>query len=342
MDFFRLRSNSDLNIQAYERSPIREPRTPPLMGHDESPYGFSAVSLPWGCFDSQPQFDLAAYLKQRSPCNSRYSHDDLLINDEKAMNHPMDVSSESGDFFDAVHVIEAISSIPHLRDGDFKRLSIDRPWETIPIQEVNTLPEEWLPFLVSNDPVQMDLGPYRTLLRFYMNQAFLSNEVYKGCTKHLTATKTQDLIHLAVSLGLIRIVVRLHLEYTNRLEIPIERVAFLLYQRHKHYRNITADSPFSTSTIEYYPGIELKLGKERDTLIRPLLTSIFRDSREPFKAALLEVGLKYGELRMWKDSQLCTAIHVADAFRPGVWDTAAGLHLKKTSKRRLPRRLVNR
>jgi hypothetical protein len=96
----------------------------------------------------------------------------------------------------------------------------------------------------------------------------------------------------------------------------------------------TKVSPEGRETIEYYPGIELKLGKERDTVIRPMVTSVFRNNRDAFKAALLDEGLKYGELRMWKDAQLCTALHVADSFRPGIWDKAAELHLKKSMRQR--------
>jgi hypothetical protein len=89
----------------------------------------------------------------------------------------------------------------------------------------------------------------------------------------------------------------------------------------------------SSRSLSYFPGIQLKLGKERDTLIRPMITAVFRANREEFRAALLEAGLKYGELRMWKDAQLCTAIHVADAFRPGLWKIAADLHVRKCAKK---------
>lgn len=93
--------------------------------------------------------------------------------------------------------------------------------------------------------------------------------------------------------------------------------------------------------VQYYPGIQLKLGKERDTVIRPALTSIFREFRHQFRNALAEMGLRYGDLRMWRDAQLCTAIYIADSFRPGIWNTAAALHVKKTKfrKHRGPKRL---
>jgi hypothetical protein len=163
------------------------------------------------------------------------------------------------------------------------------------------------------------------------------------------------LLEQAKALGMFPLAIRLHMEHTKQIEIPIEHLSFLVYRREYCRRRAIDDdddfeddtttahqeedspishdiSPLQLGQFEYYPGIELKLGKERDTIIRPAITSIFREYRETFKNALLESGLRYGDLRMWKDAQLCTAIHVADSFRPGIWNRAVELHIKKTFK----------
>ena len=149
----------------------------------------------------------------------------------------------------------------------------------------------------------------------------------------------KDIVEQAAMLGLLPMAVRFHLEYTGALAMPRERKLFLQYVRGQRNRsqlrnispasgpdiNISQSSP-SNQPMKYFPGIELKLGKERDSVIRPMVTSVFRAHRDEFRAALLEAGLKYGELRMWKDAQLCTAIHVADAFKPGLWNANVEYH----------------
>ena len=189
MDYYRMRSNSDLTVHAFHGSPFPDFGSHPLLNPDISPTNLSQT-FPSGIVNSQPAFDLSAYLNERSPYGKPSYRPDIEI-----------------------------------------------------------------------------------------------TELDSACDSH------------------------------------------------------TGDSSPSREGVVYYPGIELKLGKERDTIIRPLLTSIFRSSKDAFKAALLEAGLKYGELRMWKDAQLCTAIHVADAFCPGVWDRATELHVRKTSKRNSRKRM---
>ena len=333
-----MRSNSgDLTVQAFQCSPFRDGGYGnPLLSPDSSS-DFYGYSLPSSLMDTDTTFSLARYMNERSP---RRSEIDLPSSDHVSQSN-LSESSDSGDYFDRSHVIHAISGLADLGNEDFEQVAADRVWEQVPIQDINTLHPVYTEMFTPVDISQLDLGPYHALLSFYIHQAVSTNEHYKdGCMSHLSRYAcTRDLIRFATTLGLVPLVVKLHLEYTNRLEIPMERIAYLLYQRGKHNRQ-NSSSPRRSRTssddhTHYYPGIELKLGKERDTIIRPLLTSIFRSNREAFKAALLDAGLRYGELRMWKDAQLCTAIHVADTFQPGVWDKAVALHIKKTSKRKL-------
>jgi hypothetical protein len=90
----------------------------------------------------------------------------------------------------------------------------------------------------------------------------------------------------------------------------------------------------SEEEIEYYPGIYLRLGKERDSVIRPLLRSVFRQDKEAFREALKVQNLNYGDMRLWNETQLCTALWVADRFLPGAWKTAVRVHWKKVVARK--------
>lgn len=104
--------------------------------------------------------------------------------------------------------------------------------------------------------------------------------------------------------------------------------------------SVTSSCRSAARKIKFYRGIQLKLGKERDSYIRPAITLINRTYREVFRDALTKAGLNYSNLRMWRDSQLCEAIHVADSFRPGIWEAATILHVSKTThkKRASPRK----
>jgi hypothetical protein len=168
----------------------------------------------------------------------------------------------------------------------------------------------------------------------------LSRENRQDVRSSLTYRITNsDLAKYAKATGLLPLVIRLHLEFTGRMPIGPERSQLLLFRKEKRRRAKIAAAGqgpqlpiLDSENIKYFPGIELKLGKERDTIIRPMVTSVFRSNREAFRSALLGEGLKYGELRMWKDAQLCTALHVADSFRPGIWAKAVELHAKKVSR----------
>jgi hypothetical protein len=90
--------------------------------------------------------------------------------------------------------------------------------------------------------------------------------------------------------------------------------------------------PEGRVTIDYFDGISLRLGRERDTIFRPLLHRLFREHREGIKSRLIAAGLNYSDMRKWKETQLCTALHVADQFSEGVWQSAVDTHLSKTKE----------
>lgn len=254
-----------------------------------------------------------------------------------------DVTSESSDEI-AGSGFDSHTSKPYLSDEDYNRLEAERPWEGVPVEEVNHVPAEFSNFLSTSDDTSLRLGPFKALLRSYILQAVDKTGLSPTKREDLRASistrlTNSDLIQYAKALGLYPLVIRLHLEFSGLILPAPQRADLLVFRREKRrraQRGNTGHHPFhpimNSDKIEYFPGIELKLGKERDTLIRPMVTSVFRSDREAFRSALLVEGLKYGELRMWKDSQLCTALHVADSFRPGIWAKAVELHVKKMSR----------
>lgn len=233
---------------------------------------------------------------------------------------------------------------PLLSGEEYNRLASERPWERVPVEDVNIVPPEFGDLLRDSDHTSFRLGPFKALLRFYILQAVdrvgLSRAEKEGVKTSITPRLANcDLIQYAKAMGLFPLVIRLHLEFTKFIPMTLERADLLHFSQEKRRRaklaaagSQTNDARYECGKLEYFPGIELKLGKERDTLIRPMVTSVFRSDREAFRSALALKGLKYGELRMWKDAQLCTALHVADSFRPGIWAKAVELHIKKMSR----------
>jgi hypothetical protein len=345
MTFFnRMRSNSDMsyseNHSLFAGFPsVHEEALFPSIG---SPIHVSQ-SLPSG-FPDLIESDHDRFFKQddtspfSDPSSGFRSSDTLQIRTESSSEEEP-LENESG--FEPIELIT---------DEAYRELSAIRPWEQVPLEEVNAVPAMFESILQSLKGENLRFGAFRELLRFYIIQSVqnlkLSEAQESRFTKAINNKLTNpELIQYAESLGLFPLAARLHLECQGVLIPPRPRELFLVYKREKRRRrkrvsqirshviaNSTRVSAEGTETIEYYPGIELKLGKERDTVIRPMVTSVFRSNRDSFKSALLSVGLKYGELRMWKDAQLCTALHVADKYRPGIWDKAVELHLKKSSR----------
>ena len=242
--------------------------------------------------------------------------------------------------------------VPHsdLTDAEYIHLSRTRPWEQVPLTEINYVPSQAVGLEANWDIHTLTIGPFRHILRFYMRKSIQlipqASPIYQEVAQVLMeGTDDLRLLAQAKALGMLPLAIRLHLQFTKLIQIPMDHISFLVFRREECMRRITgrqgADEDIDMSireSIVFYPGIELKLGKERDTVIRPTITSIFREYRDVFKAALQEHGLRYGDLRMWKDSQLCTAIHVADSFRPGIWAKAVELHVKKTANSRSKRK----
>ena len=328
MNFLRLRSNSEISDRGVQYSPFSEYTDDPLRSRDVSLFQLNH-QLPVGLSGLYQSFPNPSDSSDFSPKSTEGS--------TKRSQFSPDTSSDQADAEQAE--INSILAPEFLSDEEFTHISTNRPWENIPIEDLNHVPSH-MHTIQPYQREELHIGPFRRILRFYIAKAIQSiphhSPIYKDIAVSLQEDSTdQQLLQHAQSLGMLPLAIRLHLEFTSQIEIPLEHISFLLFRRERYRRRdprvVKAVEPVIRAT--YYPGIELKLGKERDTIIRPTLTSIFREHRESFKQALADVGLKYGELRMWKDVQLCTAIHVADAFRPGIWNRAVDLHAKKSNKK---------
>ena len=221
---------------------------------------------------------------------------------------------------------------------DFDELDQSRPWESESTDKLNAVPEG---YQLPNPPeYNLSLGDLRVIGRLHV-QRFANQHGIRlppGMTN-------SDLVALADSLGLYPLIYRLHLEATGQIQVPELHELYLQYKKESKARarlnkankdmqlaSRTRLLPDGKVTIDYFDGISLRLGRERDTIFRPLLHRLFREFKDEIRASLNAEGLNYSDMRKWKETQLCTALHVADKFVPGVWQSAVDTHLSKTKE----------
>jgi hypothetical protein len=219
--------------------------------------------------------------------------------------------------------------------GAFEYLDESRPWESECIDSLNTIPEGFTP---ESKDYNISLGDLRVLARFHVQK-----KANAAGIKLPAGMTNSDLVSLADSLGLYPLVHRLHLEACGRIPTPQLHQLFLDYKRESKSRakvnkakrdlnlaSVTRLTDDGKVTVDYFDGIALRLGRERDTIFRPLLHKVFREFKEQIRPKLAEAGLAYNEMRKWRDTQLCTALWVANHFVEGIWQAAVDVHLSKT------------
>ena len=221
---------------------------------------------------------------------------------------------------------------------DYDELDQSRPWEIESSEKLNTVPEGYQ--LPSHPENNLSLGDLRVIGRLHVQR--IANQQGIRLPPGMT---NSDLVELADSLGLYPLIYRLHLEATGQIEVPELHELYLQYKKESKARarvnkankdmqlaSRTRLLPDGRVTIDYFDGISLRLGRERDTIFRPLLHRLFREYKEEIRASLNAVGLNYSGMRKWKETQLCTALYVADKFAKGVWQSAVDTHLSKTKE----------
>ena len=222
--------------------------------------------------------------------------------------------------------------------SQFDELDESRPWESENAADLNTVPAG---FVVPDPPnFAIALGDLRVIGRFHVQKEAntLGIRLPAGMTNY-------DLNELSFRLGLYPLMYRLHLEVSGKVEPSPLHALFLEYKRESKIRakknKVVKDSSLKEKTrrlsngeitIDYFEGIALRLGRERDTIFRPLLHRVFQEFKADVKQSLVKAGLNYNEMRKWRDTQLCTALFVADRFQTGIWNTAVQVHLLKTKR----------
>lgn len=219
----------------------------------------------------------------------------------------------------------------------FEFLDDARPWESECVAALNTVPEGFeIP--VPSDH-SLSLGDLRVIGRFHVQK--VANQ---SGTRLPAGMTNSDLIELADNLGLYPLMYRLHLEAVGKVPLSPVHALYLEYKKESKLRakRTKAEKDLSLAgktrlrengslTIDYFEGIALRLGRERDTIFRPLLHRVFREFKSNVKQTLKEAGLNYNEMRKWRDTQLCTALFVANQFYDGIWQAAVDVHLSKTA-----------
>ena len=340
--FFRNRSRSDVSrIGIDPLSPFHGTRSDFLNGLE---------ALPNSATSSRHSFFPEPMLRQ----SSIGSLNQMLLDDPPNSLIRMD---------SRCHYTDITQTDQDWTDMDYSHTSTDdfslteRPWETIPLENLNSVPAGFEHLLFEENATHMRLGWLKGILINYLRQVMLAAGVAPDEVKVKLKDRSpsKHILNLANEFRLMPLVARLHLENEGHIGIPPEHDLYRSYiEERRRVRteksktsqqeieeNVTADAE-GNKVIQYFQGIRLMLGKERDSVIRPMITSIFRENREQFRSALLDAGLKYNELRIWTDAQLCTAIHIADSFRPGIWEVATGLHQRKCNKRANPPRKKHR
>lgn len=220
-------------------------------------------------------------------------------------------------------------------DSMFEQLDESRPWEHESTESLNVFP---VGFETSEKDLNLSFGDLRVLARFHVQKRANAKGI-----KLAAGMTNSELVALADTLGLYPLVFRLHLEACGKIPLPELHDLYLHYKRESKERakknkaqrdvnlaSVTRIGDDGKITMDYYDGIALRLGRERDTIFRPLLHKVFKEFKPHIRDRLAEAGLAHNEMRKWRDTQLCTALWVANQFVPGIWQAAVDVHLSKT------------
>ncbi len=191
----------------------------------------------------------------------------------------------------------------------------------------------------ASEASNVTLGPFKELAVMYVNSRLpLEARLHKTVANRV-------LLACADQVGLKGLVFRLHLQNAERLPTPESMVMFIRMRTTQKSRSeqkklerserINLHSNTHSGSIEYFDGIDLVIGRERDTIIRPMLNRFFRTHRLQCRATLDAVGLRLQDLRSWTGVELCKALwslsrHVDES----IWLTAVQLHQQKVVRRR--------
>jgi hypothetical protein len=234
------------------------------------------------------------------------------------------------------------SSKSVLSMAEMADLELRQPWLLEDLNALNTVPPGF--YLPSLDKIDsLSLGCFKELAIMYLNLKARSPE-YVGLGMVVPKT-TLHLSSHADALGMTPLVFRLHLEFTSKISRPQSHQEFIEYRKSiKFQRKWRNDDKImalpNLYNTDYYDGIDLILGRERDRIIRPMLNKLFTQERQKCREALLECGLRMPDMRNWNSKQLCKALYyLGKSVDINCWTTATQLHIQKVNKKNGLRKL---
>ena len=230
-----------------------------------------------------------------------------------------------------------LPDIAPLAEAELLTVESARPWEREDLMTLNELPSEFQ--FAASEATNVTLGPFKELAVMYVNSRLpMEARLHKTVANRV-------LLASADQVGLKGLVFRLHLQNAERLATPESMVLFIRMRATQKQRSeqkkverserINLHSNSNSGSIEYFEGIDLVIGRERDSIIRPMLNRYFRTHRGQCRAALDSVGLRLQDLRSWTGVELCKALFtLSQHVDESIWHTAVNLHQQKIVRRR--------
>jgi hypothetical protein len=230
--------------------------------------------------------------------------------------------------------IPKLTTMQELSEEEMLALDRSPPWERVNLEELARIPDEF--DMTCRTLVHVTLGPLKELAVLYLNSRL---PIEKRISK---TASNKVLLDTADSLNLRNLIYVLHLENTGKIESLDAHRLFISYrytqkmqgEREKHNKASKINLFSQGGEIQYFDGIDLVLGRERDSLIRPMLNRFFKANRSKAKQVLDSVNLKIQDLRTWSNVELCKALWIlGKQIDPVIWQTASKLHQLKMIKK---------
>ena len=222
-------------------------------------------------------------------------------------------------------------------DGESTVSNIEKPWESENLEDLLDVPEALTKTLPN---IQLSLGDFKALAVYYINRfSRFSCGVPNKLDSLCRSVSNRHLLDRAASAGLSAIICRLHFGHIGQLPLLTSHQRYLEYRSAQKEaftarRSVMADligkHTAEDGKVSYFEGIELILGRERDSVLRPMVYHLFQTQRAECKRALEIAGLKCKDLRNWTVVEFCKALHfLGTLVDSNVWNQAVMIHKAK-------------
>ena len=206
-------------------------------------------------------------------------------------------------------------------------------WETESLAHLLEIPEH----LVKSHSGITDctLGVLKPLAVYYLKR-FLGLQT-GDLPRH---TPNRKIIEAARTAGLERMVIRLHLENKGTIPLLPSHAKYISHRqesiRSKNERRLHTINRIEAhrlaGKVTYFEGIELVLGRERDSVLRPRIQELFRRNKQDCRDSLARFGLKSKDLRNWNIREFSRALFALSQVDGSLWELATGIHCSKVRR----------